>query len=80
MTYAHWKSLPKADWKTEPVSCTCEVMVGGSVQQPEFCGKSTVKAYPAIVRGWQTLCVEHARKHPEAFDVYELIKNGEKWE
>lgn len=71
------------DWRTEPISCTCEVIASwhrhDGIKEPVFCGAATVKAYPAMASGWQTLCAVHARKHREAFDVYELIKNGERW-
>lgn len=85
MTYAYWKSLPKSDWRTEPISPICETALeyGKSPSGITFiarkCNVATVKAYPAMGRGWMALCSFHARKHPEAFDAYELIKNGETW-
>lgn len=83
MTYAHWKSLPKPDWRTEPISCTCEIVMRWNhhdgIKEPVFCNAATVKVYPAMGRGWQSLCAGHARKHTEAFDACEVIASGERW-
>ena len=85
MTYQHWKSLPDTQWFTEPISCTCQVVLrygrspSGVVFIAQECGKATEKVYPAMGHGWQALCGLDAVKHKQAFDVYELISDGEKW-
>jgi len=73
MTYQEWKSTVK-DWKNEPISSTCEVLVGSG-----FCGEATVKAYPAMGGGWMALCYRHGLKHSEAFSTDQLIAAGETW-
>ena len=68
----------KTNWKTKPISCTCEVII--SYEPLRFCGLATVKAYPAAGGGWMALCYKHGLKHTEAFDTDELIRAGEVWE
>lgn len=85
MTYCEWKEIPKTDWRTEPISCTCQVALSygkgtnGAIASVNECGNSTIKVYPTARLGWMSLCAYHAKKHPEAFDVYEVIASGEKW-
>lgn len=62
----------KDNWKTKPISPTCEVLRYG-----RQCGRKTVKAYPAHPGGWMSLCEQCAGKHPEAFDISQLLKQGE---
>lgn len=79
MTLDQWRAIKSPDWKTSPISPTCEVLVGKGNQ---FCGKPTVAAYPASGGGWMPLCVLHARKHLNhggAFLTDELIAKGETW-
>lgn len=77
MKYIEWKLCRKDDWTTEPISCMCQVLLQSKPLR--FCDKPTVKAYPAMGGGWATLCSRHALKHKEAFDVCELIEDGEVW-
>jgi len=74
MTYQQWKLLPNKDWITAPISPTCEVMMGFG---RKICLKPTDKAYPTMGHGWMALCALHGKKHKEAFDICELISNGE---
>lgn len=60
-----------AEWKTKPISPTCEVMA---------CDKPTTAAYQAMGGGWMALCARHAIKHFKhgcAIRTDELIANGE---
>lgn len=68
------KKIKEAKWKTRPISCTCEVMRGQAL-----CDLTTVAAYPAWGGGWMALCKEHAKKHTEATNTDDLIKQGETW-
>lgn len=77
LTYQNWKQIRGKDWKSEPISCTCELLT--SRQPVGLCRGATVAASPCMGGGWQSLCAEHAAKHPEAFSVYELIADGETW-
>lgn len=65
------------EWKNAPIPCTCEVLL--SSKPIKFCDKPTVAAYPAMGSGWQSLCAEHAKKHPEAYPTDELIRMGNTW-
>lgn len=65
------------DWKSAPISCTCEVLL--SVNPVKFCDEATVRVYPASGGGWMALCREHGRKHTEACLAELVIANGEKW-
>lgn len=76
MTYEQFKMCAK-DWKTEPISCTCQVAL--CCNPIELCDKPAVKAYPAMFSGWMAMCARHALKHKEAFDVMDLISKGETW-
>lgn len=70
------------DWKTEPISCVCEVMEKYHPLMPvRVCEKPTVAAYPAMGGGWMALCVRHSRKHlPNgAIPTDNLIRGGETW-
>lgn len=79
MTYTEWKKLPKTDWKTEPISSTCQVR-DWSKSKSKQCDDPTVKAYPTMGNGWMSLCFKHGLRHTEAFKTDELIANGEKLE
>lgn len=79
MTLAEWKALPKAAWKTAPISPTCEVR-DWAKSKSKACDAPTVKAYPTMGSGWMALCQAHGRKHTEAFSTDELIRTGETWE
>lgn len=75
---------PTQTWKTAPISCTCEVLAGGSNKAlaNSFCDKPTTHAYPAMGSGWMALCARHAQrhlKHGGAISTDELIKRGEVW-
>jgi len=66
-------------WKTQPISCTCEVSIGPSQQ---LCEKPTFAAYPAMSGGWMALCHRHAQKHLKhngAWPTDDLIAKGETW-
>lgn len=70
----------KTDWKTAPISCTCEVLL--SCETLTMCDKPTTAAYPAMSGGWMALCEKHAQQHLEtggAVPTEELIKKGETW-
>lgn len=69
--------VAKVEWKTAPISCTCEVLL--SLKPLKFCEAPTVAAYPTMGGGWQSLCFSHAMKHPEAPRTDALIKAGETW-
>lgn len=73
MTYSEWKQVRK-NWHSQPIDPRCHVSAMG-----EQCRGRTVAAYPAMGGGWATLCSGHAKKHPEAFDTDELIRDGEMW-
>jgi 3-oxoacyl-[acyl-carrier-protein] synthase III len=65
------------DWRTAPISPTCEVMTGPGIER---CGKRTAYAYPASGRGWMALCAKCATRHiddagTEPIDT--LIAKGE---
>lgn len=65
------------EWKTAPISCTCEVLGNGMVKE---CGQPTHAAYPASGGGWMALCFKHALKHTEALPTDSLIAlKGERW-
>ena len=65
--------LFEKQWVNEPISVACEVLSGNG-----FCGKPTTYAYPAMNRGWQSLCHEHAQKHlPHAIPITELVMQGQ---
>lgn len=66
-----------AEWKTAPISCTCEQFIDSMVTQ---CGHPTVAAYPAQGGGWMALCYKHALKHGSAQRTDALISKGERWE
>jgi hypothetical protein len=66
-----------SEWKTAPISPTCQVMIG------RLCGRPTDLAYPAMGGGWMSLCLKHGLKHVRhggALKVEVLIKGGEKFE
>ena len=65
------------NWKTEPISCTCQVRI--VEDRIWFCDKPTAKAYPAMGGGWMSLCARHGLKHKEAFPIEELISKGERF-
>lgn len=67
-------------WETAPISCTCEHL-GGTTQQPTFCGEPTDFVYPTMGGGWMALCGFHARPHhPHIFPIERVIGSGEKFE
>lgn len=78
MTFKQWKKMPHPDWKTAPISPVCETQIQN--KPPVFCNKTTIKVYPAMGAGWAALCYDCGKQHTEAFDVYEVIASGEKWE
>lgn len=73
------KMKTSSTWKTEPISCTCEVL---RPYAGVLCDKPTTHAYPAMGCGWMALCARHAQKHIKhggAIPTDELILRGEKW-
>lgn len=70
--------MKPSKWKTEPISCTCEVGLC-SGDPPSLCGDPTVAAYKAWGFGWMALCYKHALKHSEAVRTDILIASGETW-
>jgi len=57
-----------APWKSKPISPTCEVMHPDGT----FCGNPTSHVYPTMGGGYMALCLEHSRKHPEAWPLAEV--------
>ena len=68
-----------SEWITAPISSTCEVWAPRPNRwgQNKFCHKPATHAYPAVNVGWMSLCHEHAKQHPEAMLITELIEKGE---
>lgn len=58
----------KEEWKSAPISARCEVFV----RNDKLCGKPTTHVYPAMGQGYMALCIEHYRKHPEAWPIQEV--------
>lgn len=71
------KKMTPPAWRTEPISCTCEVMLSATV----LCDEPTTHAYPSMGCGWMALCEKHSKRHlPNgAIPVEELIAKGETW-
>jgi hypothetical protein len=66
------KKIIIPEWRTAPISSTCEFHDGG------FCGNPTTHAYPAMGGGWMSLCYEHAQQHlPQIQPITELFLAGE---
>lgn len=53
----------------EPPKRFCEVLSVGRVE----CGKRATHAYPAMGGGYMSLCQEHAKKHPDAWPMKEIV-------
>lgn len=73
----NWGCSPQ--WKTAPISPTCEVRIG---RDGSFCGRASDLAYPAMGGGWMALCLAHGLKHVKhggALKIETLIKGGEKF-
>jgi len=51
----------RKEWLSEPINCTCEVMVRNDYGM--LCEKPAVAAYPAMGGGWMALCERHARQY-----------------
>jgi hypothetical protein len=54
-----------------PIPRTCEHVIRydpDAPLEPEFCGKPTKSAYPAMGGGWQANCAEHEKGH-ESYSV-----------
>lgn len=76
MTLEEWRKVA-TDWKTEPISPTCRVMIA----KGEFCDRPTDRCYPAMGGGWMALCFKHSLKHSAtSFRIQELIETGERFE
>lgn len=71
-------AAPKHQWKTAPISATCEVMML-KTKNGMMCGKPTTYAYPASGFGWMALCHDHAQRHISdgAQPITELFLQGE---
>lgn len=77
MTLEEWKNSKSDDWKTEPISPTCQV----SLAKDKFCGQATDRCYPAMGGGWMAMCFKHSLKHrAHSFRIQELIESGERFE
>ena len=63
-------------WQNAPISATCEVV--SSDTDYTVCGEPSAYAYPAMGRGWMSLCRKHALKHhPHCASIPRLISEGE---
>lgn len=80
MKYKQWVKMPHKDWNTEPISPTCQVCMGIPNGIIKLCDSVSTKVYPSMGGGWMSLCALHGHKHTEAFDLDEVIANGEKYE
>lgn len=72
------KRRSASEWKTAPISPTCQVRSGPLAR---LCDAPTSICYPAAGRGWMALCDAHGLKHlPHASRIEDLISRGEKFE
>lgn len=72
--------MTSTEWKTAPISPTCEVVRGKDDKGDWImCDVPTSHVYPAAGRGYMALCLKHALKHDEATPIEDAIRAGEKF-